>query len=125
TAFVQQGLPGLAPKSGDDALDPTLFPASAHVETAPPLPDHDDAASADAPRSRMASFLTWRRAIVAGVTAFAILGALTAGWLGLRALGMGPMASLLAAAEIEQNDRILIADFDPRGADTTIAAVVT
>jgi tetratricopeptide (TPR) repeat protein len=124
TAFVQQGLPGAASEPGADTLDPTLFPGSRSTVT-DASPEAAASLSARAPRSRMSGFLTWRRAIVGGVTAFAVLGAVTAGWLALRAIGVGPMASLLAAAELEENDRILIAEFDPRGADSTLAAVVT
>ena len=116
TAFVQEGLPGStgAPTGN---LDPTLFPGAA--------PAPNDGPRATGARAGITGLLTWRRAIAAGVTAFAVLGVVTAGWLAMRAAGVGPMASLLAAAELEENDRILIAEFEPRGADSTLAAVVT
>jgi tetratricopeptide (TPR) repeat protein len=44
---------------------------------------------------------------------------------GLRALGIGPMGSLVAAGVLDPTTRIVIADFDARGADTTLAGVVT
>ncbi|HEX2166393.1 MAG TPA: hypothetical protein VHG09_04050, partial [Longimicrobiales bacterium] len=125
TAFVQQGLPGQSAQTSEDTLDPTLFPTSGPTTSDAAPDDVAGDAAARAPRSHLAGVLTWRRAIVGGVTAFAVLGAVTAGWLTLRAVGVGPMASLLAAAELEENDRILIAEFEPRGADSTVAAVVT
>ncbi|MBR9989693.1 MAG: tetratricopeptide repeat protein [Gemmatimonadetes bacterium] len=117
TAFVQEGLPGSDARAAE-TLDPALFPTrDAHPSNPGPV---------SSPRnSRLSSFLTWRRAIAAGVAAFTLLGVITASWLVLRALGMGPMASLLAAAELAENDRVLIAEFEPRGADSTLAAVVT
>lgn len=109
TTFVQEGLPRQA--DAPLSLDPALFP--------------DAQPQATEQNGRLTHVLTWRRALGAGVLAFAILGGLAAGWLALRALGIGPMASLLAAEELHENDRILIAEFDARGVDTTLASVVS
>jgi tetratricopeptide (TPR) repeat protein len=118
TAFVQKGLPGSDARvdATGEALDPALFPGTAAV----PEP-----APARKSTGRVAALLTWRRALAAGAAAFLLLGVVTAAWLLMRAAGIGPMASLLAAEEVSANDRVLVAEFEPRGADSALAAVVT
>jgi hypothetical protein len=129
TAWVQEGLRSRAKARAAEQLDPTLFPdlqPGSTYDVVPSATPADAAATRSSPLTvALRRGLTWRRALLAGVAAFALLGVLTAGWMGLRALGIGPMASLLAAEELERDARILIADFTPRNADTTLAAVVT
>lgn len=110
TAFIQEGGPSggaLRPgeRAADDpnrALDPNSLAGPAPGAGVDPPAGDDPVASA---------FLTWPRAILAGVLAFALLGAGTAGWMGMRALGVGPVGSLVAAGAIEEQERILVADF--------------
>ncbi|MGH7552779.1 MAG: hypothetical protein ACREMQ_07090, partial [Longimicrobiales bacterium] len=118
TAFVQEGLPTrgetVDARTAPAQLDPTLFPQGLGA----PAP----IAQTTARSGRLERTLTWRRSLIAGVAAFALLGLGTTGWFGMRALGFG---SLAAAGVLQPNERILIADFESRGVDTTLAAVVT
>ena len=124
TAFVQEGLqtrdrPAERAWQQPD-VDPTLFPDASHLATA-----GASARSEAAEPSTLGRSLTWRRSLVGGVLAFALLGFGAIGWIGMRALGIGPWGSLVAAGVLDPSTRIVIADFDPRGADTTLAGVVT
>ena len=65
-----------------------------------------------------------RRAIQGGVIAFASLGVAVAAFMASRALGIGPGATLLSAGVLTSRDRIVIADFDNRTADTTLGMTV-
>lgn len=70
-------------------------------------------------------WLTWRRALLGGAGAFALLVLVAVGYLGLRAAGIGPVGSLLAKGVLKQNDRILIADFHSSPVDSLWAQAVT
>lgn len=111
TAFVQEGMPlGSAP-------DPTLLPGleGTRMEE-PPSP---------APPAPLHGFLTWRRAVLGGVIAFALLGATTGGWMGMRATGVGPVGSLVAKGVLEERDRVILADFTSLSGDSALADLVT
>ena len=69
--------------------------------------------------------LTWPRALVGGVLAFALLGMGTSTYMAMRVLGIGPPGSLMAAGVIDERDQILIADFRSIAGDTALAAVVS
>ena len=43
----------------------------------------------------------------------------------LRALGIGPAGSLLAAGRLGERDRLVVSDFRVRGADSALGAVVS
>lgn len=73
----------------------------------------------------IARLFTWRRSIQGGVLAFAGLGVLTAAFMTSRALGIGPGATLVSAGVLAPRDRIVIADFGNRTADSTLALTVT
>jgi tetratricopeptide (TPR) repeat protein len=69
--------------------------------------------------------VSWRRAALGGVYALGFLALLVAGYMILRALGVGPIGSLLAKGALERNQRILVADFRQTGSDTTLGTVVS
>ena len=70
--------------------------------------------------------LTWRRTVVAGAAAMALFTLAVVGFLSLRALGIGPAGSLMAAGVIAERDQILLADISVgTGVDTVLGAVVT
>ncbi|MFN2398622.1 MAG: protein kinase [Gemmatimonadaceae bacterium] len=75
--------------------------------------------------SHLPRWLTWRKAVLGGVFAFAVLGLATAGYMATRALGIGPVGSLLAAGTLEERERILIADFENHTADSLLGDVAT
>ena len=69
--------------------------------------------------------VSWRRTWMGGVFAVGAFVAIIAGYMVLRALGIGPFGSLLAAGTLQKNERILIADFASSASDSTIGPVVT
>jgi tetratricopeptide (TPR) repeat protein len=75
--------------------------------------------------SRLQRLLTWRSALSGGVAAFAGLGVVTAAFMGLRALGVGPFATLLSAGMLQARRPLVVADFDNRTADSTLGPSIT
>jgi tetratricopeptide (TPR) repeat protein len=83
TAFVQEGMPSRrAPAATPDVRSPDAPPALATA----------------APTHRR--LLNWRNAISGGVLAFALLGVVSAGYVGLRALGLGQADETLDARAV-------------------------
>ncbi|MGD8699339.1 MAG: tetratricopeptide repeat protein, partial [Gemmatimonadales bacterium] len=70
-------------------------------------------------------WLTWRRAILGGVLAFALLGVATTGFMVMRVLGIGPVGSLVAAGVLEERERIILAPFENKTSDSLMAEVLT
>ena len=70
-------------------------------------------------------WLTWRRALVGGVLAFAGLGIAVTSYVVMRALGIGPIGSLVAAGVIDPRERIIMADVASHGGDSLLGGVVT
>ncbi len=69
--------------------------------------------------------LTWRGAVLGGVAAFAALGVGVTAYTAMRALGIGPVGTLLAAGVLADRERLVLADFVNRTSDTTLGATVT
>jgi tetratricopeptide (TPR) repeat protein len=69
--------------------------------------------------------VSWRRTWMGGVFAVGAFVALIGSYMALRALGIGPFGSLLAAGTLDRNEKLLVADFTNTSSDTTIAPVVT
>jgi eukaryotic-like serine/threonine-protein kinase len=146
TAVVQEG----GPVSSEPASPAGTSPAPASPESAseaadpgegePSAPGSDRGAAA-APPSRAASpsgsaspseatpflarHLTWRRAILGGVAAFALLGVVVTGYFVMRVVGIGPVASLVAQGAIEVGEPIVLADFVNATDDPRLGPVVT
>jgi len=70
-------------------------------------------------------WLTWNKAVMGGVLAFAGLGIAVTGYVVMRALGIGPVGSLVAAGVIDPRERIIIADVASHGGDSLLGGVVT
>jgi tetratricopeptide (TPR) repeat protein/tRNA A-37 threonylcarbamoyl transferase component Bud32 len=68
---------------------------------------------------------TWRRAMLGGVGAFALLGVGTIVYTAMRMLGIGPVGTLVAAGKLNSRDRVLVAEFVNRAPDTTLGVSVT
>ena len=107
TAFVQEGMTTKVPESPPQSL------ADAG-EVEPPLP------RSRAGRHRI---FTWRNALIGGGAAFALLGLLTAGYLFMRASGIGPAGTLVAQGVLEEGAKVVLADFE--GDETALVEVVT
>ncbi|MEE8551226.1 MAG: tetratricopeptide repeat protein [Gemmatimonadota bacterium] len=112
TAFVQEGGPVV---SRAEARLPEEEPAL-EVATAE--------ATAARPEGAQRLF-TWRNAILGGLLAFALLGVVTTGYMGMRLMGIGPLGSLVAAGVLEAREPIILADFDDHTGDPELAVVVT
>jgi tetratricopeptide (TPR) repeat protein len=69
--------------------------------------------------------VTWRRTTLGGAIAIGALIVVVGGYMLLRALGIGPAGSLISRGAIRQNERLLVADFTTRGADSSLGPVVT
>jgi eukaryotic-like serine/threonine-protein kinase len=67
----------------------------------------------------------WRKAISGGLLAFAGLGVLTAGYMVMRALGIGPVGSLVASGVLRDRERIIVADFENRTGDRLLGEALT
>jgi tetratricopeptide (TPR) repeat protein len=69
--------------------------------------------------------VSWRRTVLGGAYALAVLVLVVATYMVLRALGIGPVGSLLAKGAIAKNQSMLVADFASTGGDSTLGPVVT
>jgi tetratricopeptide (TPR) repeat protein/tRNA A-37 threonylcarbamoyl transferase component Bud32 len=67
--------------------------------------------------------LTWRRAALGGAYALGAFVLAVGVFMALRALGIGPAGSLLAAGKLADDDRILVADFRVTGADSSLGSI--
>jgi len=70
-------------------------------------------------------WLTWRKAITGGVLAFSVLAVGTVVYTLMRLLGLGPVGTLVAAGKLTARDKVLVADFANRTADSTLSQTVT
>jgi tetratricopeptide (TPR) repeat protein len=68
---------------------------------------------------------TWRRSVLGGGLAFAGLGVVAAGYMTMRALGIGPAATLVSAGVLEERAPIILADFADYTPDSLIGPAVT
>ena len=68
--------------------------------------------------------VSWTRTARGGIAALTTFALLVAGWLVLRALGIGPSGSLMAAGELKAQDKVLVATFDASSRDSALADVV-
>ena len=69
--------------------------------------------------------LTWRTAGFTVAGAFILLGTGTLTYMAMRALGVGPVATLVAQGVLEERDVLIVADFLDRTGDSTLALAVT
>ena len=77
------------------------------------------------PSGGLLGLFTWPRAIRGGVVAFAALGLGTAVWMLTRALGIGPVGTLLAKGRLAERDRLVVADFENRTTDPNLGQSLT
>ena len=121
TALVQSA-PSPSAESAPAAVGTTPIEEFARAEVgATPEP----AASAADVAAVAKHWLTWRKAILGGVLAFALLGVATTGYMAMRVLGIGPVGSLVAAGVLDERDRIILADFEDKAGDPSLAEAVT
>jgi tetratricopeptide (TPR) repeat protein len=70
-------------------------------------------------------WVSWRRTTIGGGYALAAFAVLVAGFMVMRAMGIGPIGSLLAAGKLSERDKLLVTDFRGGGADSSLSAIVT
>ena len=70
-------------------------------------------------------WFTWRRALLSGAAGFGLLGLGTAVYMAMRLLGIGPVGTLVASGVLAQRDRLVLADFENRTADSTLGPSLT
>ena len=68
---------------------------------------------------------TWRRSLLGGGLAFAGLGLLATLYMVTRALGIGPAATLVSSGVLAEQAQIVLADFEDRTGDSTLASALT
>ncbi|HEX6941543.1 MAG TPA: protein kinase [Gemmatimonadaceae bacterium] len=68
---------------------------------------------------------TWRGALGGGALALAGLAAAAGGFMTLRAMGVGPFATLVSAGVLAERDKLVLADFTNRTADSTLGTSIT
>ena len=68
---------------------------------------------------------TWRRALTGGLAALGGLGVVTAVYLILRAMGIGPVGTLIASGRMAERQPILVADFTNRTSDSLLGDAIT
>ncbi len=69
--------------------------------------------------------VTWKKATMGGVYAFGALAGLAVIYTAMRLLGIGPVGTLVASGKLAARDKLIVADFVNRAADTTLAQSVS
>jgi tetratricopeptide (TPR) repeat protein/TolB-like protein len=75
--------------------------------------------------SDLADLLTWNRAILGGVLAFALLGVITAGYMVMRVTGIGAPGTLAAQGTFEVGGQVVLADFESSVPDQAPSDLIT
>ncbi len=73
----------------------------------------------------MTRHFTWGKALLGGALGFAGLAVLAAVYTAMRLLGIGPIGTLVASGALAERDRLLLADFENRTADSTLGGSLT
>ena len=74
---------------------------------------------------KAAPHVSWYRTARGGAFAMGAFVFVIGAFMTLRALGIGPVGSLLASGELSANDKVLLTDFTVSGGDTTLGRVVS
>jgi len=70
-------------------------------------------------------WVSWQRAMTGGTVALGGFVLIVAAFMLLRALGIGPVGSLLASGKMADRDRLLVTDFRGNGGDSSLSSIVT
>jgi eukaryotic-like serine/threonine-protein kinase len=74
---------------------------------------------------RTKALFSWKNTSYAGLTALTALLLAVGGFMAARALGIGPVGSLVAAGVIDRDEAILIGDFQSPTGDSLLAGAIT
>jgi tetratricopeptide (TPR) repeat protein/tRNA A-37 threonylcarbamoyl transferase component Bud32 len=70
-------------------------------------------------------WITWRRAIQGGLAGFSVLGAGATVYTAMRLLGIGPVGTLVASGKLSARDKLVVADFQTKAADSSLGSSVS
>jgi len=65
---------------------------------------------------------TWKKALMGGAGAFALLAVVAGAWLAMRAAGIGPVGTLVASGQLAERALVVLADFEADDPDLSSAA---
>jgi len=77
------------------------------------------------PPSGIGRLFTYRRSILTGAVSFGVLALAVIGYTVMRLSGVGPFGTLQAKGYIKEKQPILLAEFESRSSDTTLAPTLT
>ncbi len=73
----------------------------------------------------MKRLFTWKRSLAIGGAAFGALALIAGAAMAMRALGIGPFATLVSSGALKDRQTIILADFVNHAADTTLGPTLT
>ena len=73
----------------------------------------------------LAGWLSWRKALRGGGLAFGGLALVAAAYMGMRALGIGPVGTVIASGALKDQDPLILVGFENRTTDTTLGPSLT
>jgi tetratricopeptide (TPR) repeat protein len=121
TAFVQEGMGG----SRTTTIEVSMAAQEAAWSGASPGASAPAPATTDVRPTGSRRFFTWRRAIVGGVIAFAVLAASVGVYTYMWSTGKGAVGSLVAQGAMDEREHVLLADFGNATTDSMLSDVVT
>jgi len=65
---------------------------------------------------------TWRKALIGGAGAFALLALVAGAWLAMRVAGIGPVGTLVARGQLAESALVVLANFEAEDPDLSSAA---
>ncbi len=69
--------------------------------------------------------VSWKRTAMGGIGAVGALILLTGAWMGMRAFGIGPAASLISSGKMGERERVILAEFKSPASDSLLGPTVT
>lgn len=108
--------------SGDPQDEVRLAAAEGAVADRAPAGDASDASTRGLDP---ANLLTWPRTITGGVVAFAVLGLVALGYMGMRATGIGSPGTLVAQGVIDEGAAMVLADFGSTAGEAASGELIT
>ncbi len=77
------------------------------------------------PLAGVQRLFTWRRALLGGGLAFLGLTAVAGTYMTMRVMGIGPVGTLMATGAIGEREKLILAEFENRTADSSLGPTVT
>ncbi|QJR35787.1 serine/threonine-protein kinase [Gemmatimonas groenlandica] len=105
----------------------TITSATAYASSPSASASASDTAPTRLSRAALAAspHLTWARVEKGSIAVIGAFALMIAGFMGLRAMGVGPAGSLQASGAFADHERLVMTDFSVRGADTLLGRVAS